>query len=185
VDFSATSGKNNRWWSPIGVAIDYRSRREQDNRLLVYDSPRLVADCIITGNPVVTLSMSSTHEDGAVIAYLEIIQPGGNVVYVTEGNLRLMHRKISESPSPYVQSMPYHSFKREDAMPMKPGATETISFGMLAVSAMARTGDRIRLAIAGADKDSFPRYPAEGTPWIEVFRSSTLPSFVDLPIAPA
>ncbi|MBN2154221.1 MAG: CocE/NonD family hydrolase [Candidatus Lokiarchaeota archaeon] len=184
VDFSATSGRNNRWWSPIGVAIDYRSRKEQDRRLLVYDSPRLVSDCVITGNPVVKLSMSSTHEDGAVIAYLEIVQPNGYVVYLTEGNLRLMHRKVSKSPPPYVQSMPYHSFNREDAMPMKPGAVEEVSFGMLAVSARARKGDRIRLAIAGADKDSFPRYPAEGTPRIEVRRSGTMCSFLDIPVSP-
>ena len=38
----------------------------------------------------------------------------------TEGMLRAIHRKVSTDTPPYKQFVPYHSFKRKDAMPLIP-----------------------------------------------------------------
>jgi hypothetical protein len=52
-----------------------------------------------------------------------------------------------------------------------------------AVSAMIPKGYRLRVAIAGADADSFARYPPRGDATYTVFRTSAAPSYVDLPQA--
>jgi predicted acyl esterase len=53
---------------------------------------------------------------------------------------------------------------------------------LLPISALVRKGHRIRIAIAGADKDTFSRIPAEGTPTLTVSRNTEHPSFVELPV---
>lgn len=54
---------------------------------------------------------------------------------------------------------PYHTFKREDAMPLVPGEVAEIAFDLLPLSARFEVGWRIRLAIAGADKKVFAPVP--------------------------
>jgi hypothetical protein len=49
----------------------------------------------ITGHPVVTLYVTSTAKDGAFYVYLEDVDENGKVTYVTEGQLRPLHRKVS------------------------------------------------------------------------------------------
>lgn len=183
VDFEATTGKTNRWYTQAGGgAVLYSDRAEQDKRLLTYTSAPLNADTEITGYPVVTLYTASTAEDGAFFVYLEDVAPDGTVYYLTEGMLRAIHRKISTDPPPYVQRVPYHSFKRKDAQPLVPGQVAEISFGLLPISALIRKNHRIRIAIAGADDGLFPRIPASGTPTITLQRSRVYASYIDLPV---
>jgi hypothetical protein len=49
---------------------------------------------------------------------------------------------------------------------------------------LIRRGHRIRLAIAGADKDTFRRLPESGDPVLTVGRSRTHASYVELPLVP-
>src|SRR5262249_34600536 len=51
-------------------------------------------------------------------------------------------------------------------------------------SVVIRRGHRIRVAIAGADSDTFARIPAQGTPVISVLRDQQHASFVELPVIP-
>ena len=70
------------------------------------------ADVEITGNPIVTLYVSSTTPDAAFHVYLEDVAPDGTVTYITEGMLRAINRKVSNEEPPYVQFGPYHSLER-------------------------------------------------------------------------
>jgi hypothetical protein len=45
-------------------------------------------------------------------------------------------------------------------------------------------GHRLRVAIAGHDKDNFARIPANGTPVITAPRNRQHASFIELPIIP-
>lgn len=184
VDFSATTGKFNRWAAGLGNRITYPDRARQDKRLLVYTSPPLAGDMEITGNAVATLHLSSTHEDGVVIVYLEDVSPGGRVTYITEGLLRLIHRKPAGDRVPYASGMQFHTYLRADGTPMKPGEIASITIGLHATSTLVRKGHAIRLAIAGADKDSLARIPATGTPVLAVHRGGTRPSGIQLPVVP-
>ena len=182
VDFEATTGKTNRWHTQLGFIVVYRNRAQEDRRLLTYTSPPLKTDTEITGYPIVTLYITSTCTDGAFFVYLEDVDETGKVTYVTEGQLRAIHRKVSKNPPPYNQLVPYHSFRKKDSMPLVPSELAELTFGLLPTSVSIKRGHSIRIAIAGHDKDTFVRIPAEETPVITVARNRTYASFVDLPI---
>lgn len=182
VDFEATTGEKNRWLTQLGGPVVYPDRAAEDRRLLVYTSGPLAEDTEITGYPVINLYVASTATDGAFFAYLEDVDESGKVTYLTEGELRAIHRKVSTEPAPYRLGVPSHSFKRKDAMPLVPGKVAEIKFGLLPTSVLIRKGHRIRVAIAGHDKSVFARIPAEGTPVITVERNKSRASFIELPI---
>jgi len=171
VDFEATTGEANRWHTLLGFAVVYPDRAEQDRRLLTYTSPPLTGDTEITGYPVVTLYVASTATDGAFFVYLEDVDEKGKVIYITEGQLRAIHRKVSADPPPYNLLVPYHTFKKKDAMPLVPNEVAELTFGLLPTSVLIRKGHRIRVAIAGHDKDTFARILPEETPVITVARN--------------
>ncbi|MBN2151752.1 MAG: CocE/NonD family hydrolase [Candidatus Lokiarchaeota archaeon] len=182
VDFNATTGKLNRWGAGLGYRIVYPNRAEQDRRLLTYTSQPLAEDVEITGNAVATIHVSSTHDDGIVIAYLEDVAENGRVTYITEGLLRLIHRKRATGDLPYKSLVHFHTYLRKDGMPMAKGEVAEVTIGMLATSVLVRRGHCIRVAIAGADKDSFARIPETGEPKIVVSRNRSHPSSIQLPV---
>jgi putative CocE/NonD family hydrolase len=182
VDFSAESSNDPRWLGPLFADPWYPDRGVRDIGLLVYESPPLEEDMEVTGYPVVTLHLSSSHADGAFFVYLEDVSPQRAVTYVTEGVLRGIHRKVSEDPSPWKRPVPYHSFLAADAEPMVPGQVTELAIGMEPTSFLFRKGHRIRIAIAGHDATAFRRIPAEGTPVLSVQRNSAFPSSIRLPV---
>jgi putative CocE/NonD family hydrolase len=185
VDFDVTTGRHNRWFTNNGGGGDvvYGDRREMDRRLLTYTSAPFEQDRQITGHPIVTLFVRSTHDDGLFIAYLEDVAPDGRVTYITEGQLRGIMRKIADEPPLYRKTGPHHSQLRADAMPLVPGEVAELTFELWATSVLIKKGHSLRIAIAGADKDTFAHYPMDGgTPTITVERNARHPSRIDLPI---
>jgi hypothetical protein len=79
---------------------------------------------------------------------------------------------------------PYHTFERNDALPLVPGEVAEIAFDLLPISVRFEAGWRIRLAIAGADRDVFAPIPGCEAPEITVERNSQHASYIDLPIIP-
>lgn len=187
VDFEASTGAHNRWWE-MGVlerkTVIYDNRTTAQRHLLTYTTPPLDRDTEITGYPIVTLYVTSTETDGAFFVYLEDVDESGRVTYVTEGQLRAIHRKVSTDTPPYRLQVPYHTFKREDTLPLVPGEMAEITFGLHPTSVLIRRGHRIRIAIAGNDEGTFVRIPAKGTPVISVARNRRHASYVDLPVVP-
>jgi putative CocE/NonD family hydrolase len=183
VDFEATTGTTNRWHTQAGGGmVEYPDRAAQDRRLLTYTSPPLAEETEITGYPIVSLHLKSTATDGAFLVYLEDIDEKGRVIYLTEGHLRALHRKISTDAPPYTQFTPYHSFKSKDGLPLVPGEITELRFGLLPISVLIKKGHRIRIAIAGADKDSLLPIAEEQNPVIHVARNHMYRSYIDLPI---
>jgi putative CocE/NonD family hydrolase len=183
INFKTTTGKKcNRWYTQLGYFVKYKNRAKRDQKLLHYTSTPLESDIEVTGYPHITLFLKSTHEDGAIFAYLEDVDSKGNVFLLTEGQFRLIHRKISDNEPPYKIMVPYHTYKKEDSLPLKPGEITEITFGLLPTSVLIRKGHRLRVAIAGADKDTFLRIPSEGNPVITIERNTRNASFIDLPI---
>lgn len=179
-DFGVFTSEKNRWTTQMGgPVIHLNHRNEMDERMLVYTSEPAPEDIQITGTPIVTLQLSSTHSDGAVFVYLEDVDENGNSTYITEGGLRLIHRKLVE-PSDGEYNL--HSFKAEDAMEMTPGVPEELVLKMWPTSVLIKKGHSIRVAIACADKSTFDRVPKHGTPVITLFRNQERNSFITLPI---
>lgn len=182
VDFGVSTGGTNRWTTQMGgPVLGLDDRGEMDARMLTYTSEPLQSDLQVTGSPVVTVRLSSTREDGALLAYLEDVDPQGRSRYITEGGLRLVHRKPWLDPV-FGDDGNLHSFRRLDAQPMVPGEVAEVSFRLWSTSVLLRQGHRIRVAIAAADAPLFDRVPAEGTPTLTVHRSARQPSFIELPV---
>jgi putative CocE/NonD family hydrolase len=184
VDPTAGSGQNNRWHTQMGRPVHHPDRREMDQKLLVYDTPPLETNLEITGHPLIHLFVRSTATDGQFYAYLEAVLPDGRVKCVTDGQLRAIHRKVSDGPSPYTMFGPYHTFERNDAMPLVPGEVAEMAFDLFPISVRFEAGWRIRLAIAGADKDVFAPIPGCEAPEVTIERNSQYASYIDLPIIP-
>ncbi|KYC39982.1 hypothetical protein WA1_28905 [Scytonema hofmannii PCC 7110] len=129
-----------------------------------------------------TLYVTSTANDGAFFVYLEDVDENGNVTYSTEGQFRPIHRKVSKEHPPYAVFGSYHSFKRQDSLPFEAGQLTELQFHLLPTSVLFKQGHRVRVAIAGHDKDLFARYPAVGTPEISIQRNAVNASYIDLPV---
>ncbi len=182
VDLDASTGKYNRWHTQLGQPVHHPDRRDEDKRLLVYDGSILEGDREVTGNPEVSLFVSSTADDGAFFAYLEDVAPDGRVRLITEGCLRALHRKLSDERPPYPMLGPYHTYKRRDAEPMVPGEVTELRFSLFPTSVLFRKGHRIRLAIAGADRDTFEPVVGGESPEIRVERNRLHASSIELPL---
>ena len=183
VDFGVNTGPNNRWATQMGrPVLRLNDRAAMDARMLTYTTAPLETDMHIAGSPTIDLLVSSTHSDGAVLVYLEDVDPTGRSRYITEGGLRLIHRKLSRDS--VLGVTPYTSFARADAAPMRPGEPARVHFRILPTSVVIKAGHRLRLAIAGADSGVLGRVPETGTPTLTIHRNPRNPSVLALPIAP-
>ena len=183
VDFTASTGEENRWLGQMGRPVKYGDRRMEDEKLMHYTSTPLEADLEITGSPTVSLQVASTHTDGAFHVYLEDVALDGRVTYLTEGLLRASHRKIGDpKTAPYVPLGVYHSLRKVDVQPLVPGEVAEISITLYPISVLIFTGHRIRLAIAGHDAALKTRYPLDGIPELRFQRNSIHASCLHLPV---
>jgi putative CocE/NonD family hydrolase len=182
VDFSAGSGPLSRYQSPVDLTqTGYPDRASADRKLLTYTSAPQTEDLLVAGDPEADLTIASSAPDGMVIVYLEDVLPNGRVVYLTEGVLRLAARKISTAP---VGADPLHSYLGADAAPMPHGRAEPVKIALSPIAFVLHKGERLRLAVAGADADNLERIPAAGAETLDVGRTRAAPSFIDVPTLP-
>jgi len=182
-DPESGTGSSSRW---RGLAVetwtDYGDRAAADRHNLVYESAPLERDLEVTGHPLLHLWLRADAGDAAVFAYLEDVDAGGRVGYVSEGNLRALQRKVRPGEAaPYASVVPYHSFARADAEPLPAGEGAELLFDLLPMSHLFRSGHRIRLALAGGDRDQFDPVPGASGSW-QVERSAGAPSRLELPV---
>lgn len=180
-DPEAGTGDGSRW---RGLAVptwtEYPDRAQRDRHLRVYQTAPLARDLEVTGHPLVQLTVRCDRTDGAVFAYLEDVAADGEVGYVSEGVLRASQRRVRPAgEAPYALSVPYHSFARADAEPLVPGQATELTFDLQPISHRFRRGHRIRLALAGADRDQFAS-PA-GPPPVWTFERGA-GSWLELPV---
>ena len=137
-------------------------------------------DAEIAGDPVAHLRLSSSSATALVIVYLEDVSPSGRVIFITQGLLNLAHRKLA----PLVEGKsadPLHSYLRKDMAPMTPGLIEDVTIAISPIAALIRKGHRLRVAIAGADRDNLERLPARGAETLTLVRGEA--SYVEVPVA--
>lgn len=185
VDFAVGTGENTRWSTQFGPPPGYLDRRDTDARLVVFDSEPMRADTELVGQPVIELDLSVDRNDAAVFVYLEDVAPDGRVTYITEGQLRALHRTPADTAVlPFDQGPAAHSFERADAAPVIAGARMSMRFALNPTAALIRAGHRLRVAIAGADANVFRRYPQEGALAISLHFGGAVPSRLEAPMRP-
>jgi uncharacterized protein len=183
VDFTTSSGALARYRSPVDLSkTAYPDRAAQDLRLATYTSAPAPAPIEIAGDPVAHLVLASSQPDGEVIVYLEDVAPNGAVTYLTEGLLRLAHRKAMAAADAGLSADPLHSYRASDVSPMKPGQAEPIDIALSPIAALIRQGHRLRIAIAGADAGNLERLPISGPETFTLQRNAKAVSFVTMPV---
>lgn len=147
---NATTGEASRWRSLIGPHrfIGYPERRAQHREAEVFSSAPLDGPLEITGHPLVWLELVGPVDDAQVFVYLDHVAPDGRVTYLSEGMLRLSHRKHRA-----VAMVVDRDHLRGDARPL--ADAELVPIDLLPMSAAVPAGHRIVVAITGADRDSF------------------------------
>ncbi len=187
LDPTAGTGHLDRWNTNLtGEPVVYPNRAAVDRKLLTYTSVPLPQATTVTGLGRVTLTVTGVDgaRHGALFAYLEDVQPGGRVTYITEGELALADRATApkkDNPSWRKLRTP-RTYAHADASPFPLGKPQQITFDLLPTSVQFHAGDRIRIAIAAADPDSCQLLPADGTATYRITHSTTSPSYVDLPV---
>ncbi len=182
VDFSATTGKLSGYRGQVDLSkTDYGNRASADSHLLVYTGAPLATDMEIAGDPVAHIKLASSATDGLLIIYLEDVAPQGRVTYISQGVLRLAFRKLSQGDEHAYSADPFHTYRRSDMAPLKPGRMEDIVVAISPIAALIRKGHRLRVAIAGADAGNLERIPAQGDAELTIVRG--IESYVEVPHA--
>ncbi|MBL8985992.1 MAG: CocE/NonD family hydrolase [Gemmatimonadetes bacterium] len=182
VDTTAGTGGRARWNTLLGgIGAQYPDRAEADRKLLTYDTPPLTRDVEVTGHPSATIWLTASTDDAGLLVYLEEVFPDGHVGYVTEGVVRARHRALRPGAAPYRQPTPYRSGRAADARPLEPGRPDSIWVDLLPVSHRFTAGSRVRVAIAGADRDHFAQVPAGQVPTLTILRGGARASRLVLP----
>ncbi len=180
------TGHYTRWRGlrmTLGTGKLYPDRKKRDNLLACFDSEPLANAMEVTGHGEARLFIRTQEPDASFFVYLEDITPGGEIWYVTEGELRALHRKVSTATPPYRDAIAYHSYLREDAAPIPSGEIVEVRFDLLPVSYLFKKGHRIRIAIATGDCDNFKQICADGSRY-ELMLGGQWASQVILPVMP-
>jgi hypothetical protein len=132
---------------------------------------------------VVNLWLIVEAPDLDVFAYLEEVDAGGNVAYVTEGNLRASHRTLAQAPFDNL-GLPFHRSFQEDMTPIPAGEPFELAFDLLPTAKRFRRGNRIRLVITCADADNFDTPRLQPPPAVRLLRDAAHASCIELPVLP-
>ena len=150
-------------------------------RCATFTGPRFTEEVEITGSPALFLELATTASDGAIHVTLEQVMPNGNAAYVTEGWLNLRHRKVSESPRPHAGPA-WHSQAEQDLLEVVPGERMTAALELYPVSVSIGAGSRLRLTVAGTDRDNLYVPKRDPAPVLTLFFGGRSGSRLELPV---
>jgi putative CocE/NonD family hydrolase len=180
VDYSTTTGKKSRWVA-VEEAHNYPDMRSNDKKALTYTTSPLETNVEVTGHPVVHLWLTTAASDLDVFVYLEEVDRRGKSIYITEGNLRASHRKLSEAPFNNL-GLPFHSHYKNDFMPIPVGEPFELVFSLLPTSYKFHKGSSVRITVAFADADNFETPIINPAPELRLSRDISHPSFIQIPV---
>jgi hypothetical protein len=180
VDYTTTSGTKTRWGA-IEEAHVYPDMQTNDAKALTYTTLPLEADAEVTGHPVVHLWLNTGASDLDVFVYLEAIDGSGRSTYITEGDLRASHRKLSQAPFNNL-GLPYQTHDQSDLEPVPSGEPFELVFSLLPSSYQFQAGSRIRITVAFADAGNFDTPVLNPAPALNLLRDAAHPSYVEIPI---
>jgi putative CocE/NonD family hydrolase len=184
VHFTTNTGRATRYerLGAFAVLDYYPDWSERQDAMASFTTAPFDEPVELTGHAVVSLRISTSERDGSVFAYLSEIEADGRARFVTEGALRMLHRKLATPPESYNAVWPWRTFHRADAKLMQPGVAEELRFALVPVSWRFARGSRLRLSIAGADGQHFAQVPHGRPPKFQIVVGGAEGSFVDLPL---
>jgi uncharacterized protein len=157
-----SSAENSRWTTQLGTIVDYSQWALGASSRVSFTGPIFTADTMVLGFPVLTVEVSSDQTDGVLFAYLEKVTPAGEVQYISEGMIRLLHRGAIQ-PAVRTDQRLNRSFASTDALPLVPGQSSTVVFELFVTSVRLEAGSRLQISFASNDQGNFARYPEPKT----------------------
>lgn len=179
------SGKNSRWDCLLGnVLLDpYSNRKGEDKHNICFQTAPLAENTIVSGNPTVKVFVKPNGEDCSLFVYLEDVSPGGSVNYVTEGEILCGNTISDENTQKYKTLAPMRTFRKVDYKQFSPGEVREVDLEMFPISYQFKKGHRIRLSIAGRDRNHFKQPPfAKMSDQIEFMCGEKRSSQICLPV---
>ncbi len=190
VDYTSKVGDFSRWMNGYGSRREepagstfFDERTAQNEKALTYTTAPLEEALTVVGYPVAHLAVTSSASDGDFFVYLEEVDAEGRSHYVSEGVVRVSHRKTSEPPFDNL-GLPFHRSYAEDLEPLEPGTRAELDFDVMGTAIVIDAGHRLRVTVTGADARNFQAHPdPEGrdAPTVNVLRGPE-GSWVDLPV---
>jgi uncharacterized protein len=179
VDYSTTTGTKPHW-SAVAMPHNYPDMRNHDAKSLTYTTAPFDSDQEIVGHPVLRLWLESTAADLDLFAYLEAVDTDGRSTYVTQGNLRASHRKPGQAPFDNL-GLPWHDHFESGLEAIPRGRPIELAFDLLPTAYRFAKGQRLRIAIACADRGNFETPVVSPAPTLRLLMDSEHPSSVQLP----
>ncbi|MEO1223040.1 MAG: CocE/NonD family hydrolase [Pseudomonadota bacterium] len=180
LDYTATRGPNSRFYSG-DIQVIYDNMAATNAQALTYVTEPLAEDMDLIGFPVITLYVSSTANDGDFHVFLSQVEPDGTAWYVTEGLLRASQRQLAEAPYENY-GLPYQTHARADVQTLVPGEVTELNFYLVPTSIVLHEGNRLALAIMGADADNTVGLVFDELPTVSIHHGPDTPSAIALPI---
>jgi putative CocE/NonD family hydrolase len=183
VSFAFGTGRLTRYERLAAIATEdyYADWHGRDASLLFYTSAPLPAPHTLVGHALVTLWVEADQPDAALHVFLEEVEADGRCRYVTEGLLRALHRRTSPCPPNHRTAWPWRTFAHADAAPLPRGEPVEVTFALLPVAWQFKGGSRVRVAVAGADRDHVVQVPHGRPPLLRLHGGTVHPSRLVLP----
>lgn len=167
---SSSYGKreSNRWMMASLSPKKPMERTQLDQHATVCDTEPLEEAVQLIGHPTVDLWVSSNRPNADVFVYLVDVDEKGRSFYVTEGQLRASwHRQANLVEQLGIDyeirpELPWHGYipAMRDADALASGEPVRMHFDLKPIAWNFEKGHRIRIAIAGMDKQNFEENPA-------------------------
>ncbi|MEU6076197.1 CocE/NonD family hydrolase [Micromonospora sp. NPDC047074] len=154
VDYATTSGKTTRWASGYGSPFQRPDLTDNDTRALCWTSAPLAEAVDLVGAPVLRVSVRVDDGPADVFGYLEAVAPDGTSLYVTEGCGRVDGAEDSR-----------------------------LEIELHPIAYRFAAGDRIRLAVTGADADNALTVVRDVAPVLTVRQDAEAAPTLELPRA--
>ncbi len=183
VDYTATLGLDIRHKFHT---VSYPEMSEFNSKGLVFTSDVLQSPVMIAGSPIVTLNVTSTAADGEFHAVLQKVHPDGTSQFITEGAMKASWR-VQRNPGYDIYDLPWPDGRQEvvEATPaLNESGVTRLEFRLQPTGYRFEEGTRIRLAIAGANKDSTQQIELDPPPTVTIFGGGNHDSKISLPILP-
>lgn len=153
-DATTSTGKSNRWHTQNAKPVSIANRTDAARRLLVWRTEPLPAPLEMTGEPELAMNLKASYGAPAVFAYLELVDPRGEVFYVTEAILRGTAQA---------------------------GRQARLTLRFYPTSVRIPAGWRLQLGLAATDADTMPVEIPPGASW-EVSVGGDDSGFLSLPV---
>ncbi|MBS1241536.1 MAG: hydrolase CocE/NonD family protein, partial [Gemmatimonadetes bacterium] len=181
IDFSTTTGTANRWTNGYGGGLGYPDMTTNEAKALTWTSAPLNADLTVVGHPIARVWVTANAPDTDVFVYLSEVDAAGRSHYVTEGALRASRRTSHAAPY-QTFGLPWRRHFPEDVRPLAGEAVE-LAIDLHPTARVFPRGSRIRVTVAGADRDNTFSPMLVTEPTLTVHRSPARPSGIELPVA--